>query len=81
MNSTDLLTQFNIIEHKIDQLIKRCSLLEAENKDYAGKIMRLEQEIAVKTETENHHIEESRLIQSKINNLLLKIKGIKNIDE
>jgi hypothetical protein len=70
--------QFDQIEQKIGNLIKRCSSLESLNQELSDKVKSLEAELKQKIETENKHSEQKALIRSKVDGILAKLNNLNN---
>jgi len=65
--------QFDVIEEKVEKLIKSCQTLEAENKEYKIRIEDLEQEVRDRREAEKLYLDQKDLIRGKIDSLLEKL--------
>ena len=76
MDTDNVMHQFDQIEEKVGNLIKRCKLLETKHVELVGKIKTLENELQKKVETENKYSEQKALIQSKIDGILAKLDSI-----
>ena len=76
MDNDNVMLQFDQIEQKIGNLIKRCSSLEGLNQELSDKVKSLEAELKQKIETENKHSEQKALIRSKVDNILAKLNNI-----
>jgi len=68
--------QFDQIEQKVGNLIKRCKSLENLNFELSDKVKSLEAELKKKVEIENKHSEQKALIRSKVDNILAKLNNI-----
>jgi len=76
LDNDNVMLQFDQIEQKIGNLIKRCSSLEGLNQELSDKVKSLEAELKQKIETENKHSEQKALIRSKVDNILAKLNSI-----
>ena len=73
MDNNNVMRQFDQIEEKVGNLIKKCGLLEKLNFELSVKVKSLEAELTEKVETENKYSEQKALIRSKIDNILAKL--------
>lgn len=76
MENEIILTQFEDLEKKVENLIQTCRSLALNNSELNHKIERLEEELKGKSEAENSYHQERELIRSKIDNLLGKLNEI-----
>lgn len=76
MDSELILRQFDEIENKLEKLIAVCKSYEAINLELKNKIVKLEEELQGKIETEKSYSQERNIIRSKIDNLLSKLDDI-----
>lgn len=76
MDNEQILLQFAEIEQKVEKVIEICKSYQTTNLELLNKIDRLEEELQSKIEAVNRYNEEKALIQSKINNLLVKLEDI-----
>jgi hypothetical protein len=65
--------QFDVIEEKVEKLIKSCQTLETEKKEYKIRIEELEQEVRDRREAEKLYLDQKDLIRGKIDSLLEKL--------
>ncbi|RPJ81388.1 MAG: hypothetical protein EHJ94_04595 [Deltaproteobacteria bacterium] len=73
MANEEISRQFDVIEEKVEKLIKSCQTLEAENKEYKIRIEDLEQEVRDRREAEKLYLDQKDLIRGKIDSLLEKL--------
>jgi len=71
-----ILRQFDEIENKLEKVFAVCKSYEAINLELNNKIVKLEEELQGKIETEKSYSLERNIIRSKIDNLLSKLDGI-----
>ena len=76
MDNELILRQFDEIESKLEKVIAVCKSYEAINIELNNKIVKLEEELQGKIETEKSYSMERNIIRSKIDNLLSKLNGI-----
>ncbi len=76
MDNNNVIFQFDQIETKVENLIKRCSSLESQNFELAEKVKSLEAELEQKIEIEHQYSEQKTLIRSKVDNILEKLNHI-----
>ena len=76
MDNDNVMLQFDQIEQKVGNLIKRCKSLENLNFELSDKVKSLEAELKKKVEIENKHSEQKALIRSKVDNILAKLNNI-----
>lgn len=73
MDREKVLQQFGQIENKIENLIKTCKRLEAENAELENKCRVLEEQLQEKISAEQENNEVKGLIRSKIDSLMGKL--------
>lgn len=76
MDNDNVMLQFDQIEQKVGNLIKRCNALENLNLELSDKVKSLETELKNKVEVENKHSEQKALIRSKVDSILAKLNHI-----
>ncbi|MEW5908707.1 MAG: hypothetical protein AB1659_02775 [Thermodesulfobacteriota bacterium] len=76
LSEKNILTQFDEIEKKLEQVMGVLRTLEEKNSELAGANERLREELQTKTETEAAFIRERELIRSKISGILTKLEDI-----
>ena len=76
MDNDNVMLQFDQIEQKVGNLIKRCNALENFNLELSDKVKSLEAELKNKVEVENKHSEQKALIRSKVDGMLAKLNNI-----
>lgn len=76
MDSDLIIRQFEQIEQRVENLIETCSEFETKNIELKNHVMKLEEELQKKQDTENRYQEEKRLVRSKIDGLLTKLDTI-----
>lgn len=76
MDNELILRQFDEIENKLEKVVAVCKSYEAINLELNNKIVKLEEELQGKIETEKSYSLERNIIRSKIDNLLSKLDGI-----
>jgi chromosome segregation ATPase len=74
----EITRQFDVIEDKIEKLVKSCQNLEAQNKEYKTRIQDLEQELQSKREAEKVYLDQKELIKGKIDSLLGKLGAVRD---
>jgi prefoldin subunit 5 len=72
--------QFDVIEDKVEKLIKTCQSLETENSEFKTRIEGLEQELHDRREAEKQYLEQKDLIRGKIDSLLEKLSTFKDLE-
>jgi hypothetical protein len=72
--------QFDVIEEKVEKLIKSCQILEAENKEYKIRIEDLEQEVRDRREAEKLYLDQKNMIRGKIDSLLEKLSRFRDLE-
>ena len=78
MATEEITRQFDVIEDKIEKLVKSCQNLEAQNKEYKTRIQDLEQELQSKREAEKVYLDQKELIKGKIDSLLGKLGAVRD---
>ncbi len=73
MANEEISRQFDVIEEKVEKLIKSCQTLETEKKEYKIRIEELEQEVRDRREAEKLYLDQKDLIRGKIDSLLEKL--------
>jgi chromosome segregation ATPase len=76
LDSDLIIRQFEQIEQRVENLIETCSEFETKNIELKNHVMKLEEELQKKQDTENRYQEEKRLVRSKIDGLLTKLDTI-----
>lgn len=76
MDSDQIIRQFEQIEQRVESLIKTCKDLETVNSELKNQILKLEETLLEKQETENRYQEERILVRSKIDGLLAKLDTV-----
>ncbi len=76
MDNELILRQFDEIENKLEKVVAVCKSYEGINLELNNKIVKLEEELQGKIETEKSYSLERNIIRSKIDNLLSKLDGI-----
>lgn len=75
MNDEEVLSQFDKIEKRVEQLIETCRSLEAANVELNNKYERLKQEANGKADAEKRYLEQRDLIRSKVDSLLSRLNS------
>ena len=75
MVSEEISQQFDLIEEKVEKLIKVCKSLEKTNVDLKNRIKDLEQELQDRDKAEKQHIEQRDLVREKIDRLMKKLEN------
>ena len=78
MANEEISRQFDVIEDKVEKLVRSCQNLEAENQDYKTRLAGLEQELRDRREAEKLYLEQKELIRGKIDSLLEKLSTIRD---
>ncbi|MBA4366281.1 MAG: hypothetical protein C0403_01405 [Desulfobacterium sp.] len=78
MANEEISRQFDVIEEKVEKLIKSCQTLETENKEYKIRIEDLEQEVRDRSEAEKLYLDQKDMIRGKIDSLLEKLSKFKD---
>ncbi len=68
-----IFARFDEIETRVDQLIKKIEILEAENNNFRNQIVALEKEAQEKKAAETSYLEEKTKVREKIEALLEKV--------
>jgi hypothetical protein len=76
VDSDLIIRQFEQIERRVENLIETCRDFEAANLELKNQVMKLEEALQKKEETENKYQEEKSLIRSKIDGLLAKLDTV-----
>jgi uncharacterized protein YlxW (UPF0749 family) len=76
LDNEAFLDQFAAIEKKVEKLIEISKSLQAANLELQNKIKQLEEELHLKSVSEQRHAEEKAFIRSRIDNLLTKLEGV-----
>jgi hypothetical protein len=76
-----LISQFQIIESRLDALIQICKEKDNLNKELSLRIEKLEEELRTKVEAEQRYVEEKALIRSKVDQLLIRLDEVASTDE
>ncbi len=80
MANEEISRQFDVIEEKVEKLIKSCQTLEAENKEYKIRIEDLEQEVRDRREAEKLYLDQKNMIRGKIDSLLEKLSRFRDLE-
>ncbi len=80
MANEEISRQFDVIEEKVEKLIKSCQILEAENKEYKIRIENLEQEVRDRREAEKLYLDQKDMIRGKIDSLLEKLSKFRDLE-
>ena len=80
MDDLSLISQFEIIESRLDDLIQLCTDKQNQNKELILRIEKLEEELRAKVEAEQKYAEERALIRSKVDQLLRRLEEIAKTD-
>ncbi len=80
MANEEISQQFDVIEDKVEKLIKSCQSLEAENSEYKTIIEGLEKELRDRREAEKLYLEQKDLIRGKIDSLLEKLSTFTDLE-
>jgi FtsZ-binding cell division protein ZapB len=75
LNDEEVLSQFDKIEKRVEQLIETCRSLEAANVELNNKYERLKQEAEGKADAEKRYLEQRDLIRSKVDSLLSRLNS------
>lgn len=75
MGNETIKNKFDDIDIRVDFLIELCRTLQDDNNSLISKVKNLEMELDKKSETENVYAEQESMIQSKMDNLLIKLDG------
>ncbi len=73
MEKKEIFNQFDLIEQKVEELIRDRNLLEAENTKLKDRNSELELELQGKKEAEKQYSEEKDFVKSKIDSLLARL--------
>ena len=76
MDNDLIIQQFEQIEQRVENLIKTCKDFEAANRELQSQVLKLEETLQTKQETENRYQEEKNLVRSKIDGLLAKLDTV-----
>ena len=76
MDSDLIIQQFEQIEARVENLLQKCQGFEATNLELKNQILKLEEALQGKHETENRWQEEKNLVRSKIDRLLTKLDTV-----
>ena len=76
MESDLIIRQFEQIEQRVGDLIETCKDYEAANIELKNQVVKLQEELQAKQETENRYMEEKSLVRSKIDGLLAKLDTV-----
>ena len=76
MDNELILRQFDEIENKLEKVVAVCKSYEGINLELTNKIVKLEEALQGKIETEKSYSLERNIILAKIDNLLSKLDGI-----
>ena len=76
MDSDLIIRQFEQIEQRVESLIGKCKEFEAANHELQSQVLKLEEALQGKQETENRYQEERNLVRSKIDGLLAKLDTV-----
>ncbi len=79
MDSDNILEYFDKIENKVETLIEDRNNLEASNNELKANIAQLEERLQEKIEQEKRQDEVKTLIRSKIDSLMGRLDGIKEV--
>lgn len=80
MANEEISRQFDVIEEKVEKLIKSCQILETENKEYKIRIEELEQEVRDRREAEKLYLDQKNMIRGKIDSLLEKLSRFRDLE-
>ncbi len=67
---------FTEIEAKVEKMIDLCRLQQTANSELHQKVRQLEEELHLKDEAAQRHVEEKTLIRSRVDNLLAKLEDL-----
>lgn len=76
MDSDLIIRQFEQIEQRVENLIETCKDFEAANRELKSRVLKLEEVLQEKQETEIRYQEEKNLVRSKIDGLLAKLDTV-----
>lgn len=76
MDSDLIIRQFEQIEQRVENLIETCRDFEAANRELKSQVLKLEEALQGKQETENRYQEEKKLVRSKIDGLLARLDTV-----
>jgi len=76
VDSDLIIRQFEQIERRVENLIETCRDFEAANLELKNQVMKLEEALQTKEETENKYQEETSLIRSRIDGWLAKLDTV-----
>lgn len=80
MDDSNLVSQFQTIETRLDTLLQICQDKDNQNKDLSRRIEQLEEELRIKVEAEQKYAEEKAQIRSRIDQLLMRLDAIAQAD-
>ena len=80
MDDNSLISQFEVIESRLDALLQICQDKDNQNKELSLRIEQLEEELRKKVEAEQQYAEEKALIRSKVDQLLMRLDEIAKAD-
>ncbi len=78
MGNETIKNKFDDIDIRVDFLIELCRTLQDDNNILISKVKDLEMELDRKSKTEDVYAEQESMIQSKMDNLLIKLDGFAN---
>jgi len=76
LDSDLIIRQFEQIEQRVENLIETCKDFEAANRELKSRVLKLEEVLQEKQETEIRYQEEKNLVRSKIDGLLAKLDTV-----
>lgn len=76
MESDLIVQRFEEIEQRVEKLVETCREFEEKNIELKNQVLKLEEELLEKMESENRYQEEKHLVRSKIDGLLTKLNTI-----
>jgi len=76
LESSQLLQQLELVEHKVDRLLEDCKAFENDNLNLRDKVTQLEAELQRKNEAESGFNEIKSQIKSRIGSLMTKLEDI-----
>jgi len=80
LDDQGLISQFETIEKRLDELIQICIDKDKQNKELILRVEKLEEELRTKVKAEQRYAEEKALVRSRVDQLLIRLEDIATID-